>query len=228
MPEAQGLDHRDLLLGLLASAASATDVMAFLRLHQVFTSAMTGNTALLGMALGQGRLLAALLSLLALTGYIAGAALGALVQRHDPGHELRDILGVESAVLLGVTLLWWSRGFPAAGPLLQLSVAGTALAMGLQSVAARKINVDGVSTVVFTSTLTSMVMTFMQVGVQRRPGSLFQARRQALAFGIYAAVAVLTATLLRGYDPVAAALPLCAVLAALGLQGRMSRSSRRS
>lgn len=223
MPQVQRLELRDALLGLLACAASATDVIAFLRLHQVFTSAMTGNTALLGMALGQGRLTAALLSLLALAGYIAGAALAALVLRHDAHHELRDILGLEALVLLGITLLWWSRGFPASGPLLQLSVAASALAMGLQSVAARKIPVDGVPTVVFTSTLTSLVMTFMQVGVRGRPGSLFPARRQALAFGIYAGAAVLTGALLHWRDPVAAAVPLCAVLAALGLQRALGR-----
>ncbi len=223
MPRTQGLEPRDLLLGLLSCAASATDVIAFLRLHQVFTSAMTGNTALLGMALGQGRLTAALLSLLALAGYVGGAALGALVLRHDPRHELRDILGLEALVLLAITVLWWSHGFPAPGPLLQLSVVGSALAMGLQSVAARKMPVDGVPTVVFTSTLTSLVMTCMQVGVRGRPGSLFPARRQALAFAIYAASAVLTAALLRWREPVAAAVPLCAVLAALGVQRVLAR-----
>ncbi len=225
MSSSQRLDRRDLLLGLLAFAASSTDVIAFLKLQHVFTSAMTGNTALLGMALGQGRLLAALLSLLALVGYVAGAAVGALVLRHDPQHELRDILGLESAVLLVITLAWWFQGFPGSGPVLQLSVLGAALAMGLQSVAARKINVDGVPTVVFTSTLTSIVMTLMQVGVRGRPGSLFGARRQALAFGIYATAAVLTAAALQWREPVAAALPLAAVLVALGLQGAVTRGA---
>lgn len=45
----------DLALTALALASGVTDVAAFLTLGDVFTSAMTGNTALLGVALSQGR-----------------------------------------------------------------------------------------------------------------------------------------------------------------------------
>ena len=70
----QSLDKRDLLLSFMAIASSATDVIAFLKLQKVFTSAMTGNTALLGIALGSGDFFAAFNSLIAVMGYLAGVA----------------------------------------------------------------------------------------------------------------------------------------------------------
>jgi uncharacterized membrane protein YoaK (UPF0700 family) len=47
--------RHDLTLALLAFASGTTDVLSFLALSGVFTSAMTGNTALLGLAAGQGQ-----------------------------------------------------------------------------------------------------------------------------------------------------------------------------
>src|SRR5882757_2713358 len=61
----------------LAAASGATDAIGYLALGHVFTSAMTGNLALLGIALAHrngeriGRVL------VSLVGYMAGAALGA-------------------------------------------------------------------------------------------------------------------------------------------------------
>ena len=44
-----------LSLVFLSLASGCTDVLSFLKLGNVFTSAMTGNTALLAIALGQGQ-----------------------------------------------------------------------------------------------------------------------------------------------------------------------------
>ena len=43
----------NLLLALLACAAGAVDALSFLRLGDVFTANMTGNTVLLGIAVGE-------------------------------------------------------------------------------------------------------------------------------------------------------------------------------
>jgi len=69
----------DLGLTTLAMGSGVTDVTTFLTLGDVFTSAMTGNTALLGIALSQGRLLSAAHSFSALLGFAIGAALGATI-----------------------------------------------------------------------------------------------------------------------------------------------------
>jgi hypothetical protein len=53
-------DFADVGLALLGFASGSMDALAFFNLGQVFPSAMTGNTALLGLALGQGDVIAAL------------------------------------------------------------------------------------------------------------------------------------------------------------------------
>src|ERR1700720_536912 len=70
----------------LAAASGATDAIGYLALGKVFTSAMTGNLALLGIALAHrdgeriGRVLVSLVC------YMVGAAIGARVARTpEPG-----------------------------------------------------------------------------------------------------------------------------------------------
>ncbi len=211
-------DQRDATLGFLALAASATDVIAFVKLDNVFTSAMTGNTALLGLALGQGHIAAAFNSLVALGGYIGGVALGALIHAHDKHRELILTLLAE-ILLLGLWyLLWLLNGFPQGHGqvLLYAMILPLSLAMGVQSVVARRINVEGIPTVVFTSTLTSIVMTLMHVTVRGRGAiSLFNAKRQSLAFLSYAIGASLTALLLWHWNALAVLLPLLGLAVAL-------------
>lgn len=57
---------------------------SFLKLEDVFTSSMTGNTALLAIVIGRGQMLAASRSLTALLGFMLGAALATHV--YSPGH----------------------------------------------------------------------------------------------------------------------------------------------
>src|ERR1700740_1014542 len=70
-------DFADVGLALLGFASGSMDALAFFNLGQVFPSAMTGNTALLGLALGQGDVIAALRPLIAFAGFLAGAAAAA-------------------------------------------------------------------------------------------------------------------------------------------------------
>src|SRR6266571_5186770 len=81
--------------------SGVTDVATFLVLGDVFTSAMTGNTALLGIALSQGRILSATRSFSALLGFTLGAAVAALIylrrRRDRPAgiEEIRPLLWTE-------------------------------------------------------------------------------------------------------------------------------------
>src|SRR2546422_4777341 len=79
---------RDVLLLLLTWAAGNADAISYLGLGHIFTAMMTGNTVLLGLAVGQGEAFAALRSILALGAFLAGVALGAIVvARGEPGGE---------------------------------------------------------------------------------------------------------------------------------------------
>lgn len=62
-------------LALLSFASGSMDALAFFNLGEVFPSAMTGNTALLGLALGGGHLMQASRPFTAFAGFVAGAAL---------------------------------------------------------------------------------------------------------------------------------------------------------
>ena len=68
--------YRDILLVVLTLTTGALDAVTFVRLGKVFSSVITGNLALLGIAVGQQQAALALDAGLALAGYAAGVMLG--------------------------------------------------------------------------------------------------------------------------------------------------------
>lgn len=160
--------RHDLTLALLAFASGTTDVLSFLALSGVFTSAMTGNTALLGLALGQGQSNAAIRSFAALAGFLMGVAAGTLPR--DTGSRrsaLFRILALEALCLGLFTALWSISTDLDNGSTIYVLILLSAAGMGIQSVAARRINLPGIPTVVFTSTLTSIVMAATEAVLRR-------------------------------------------------------------
>src|SRR5262245_64934360 len=86
---AKAIRHRYTVLGresmllLLSLAAASLDAISYLGLGRVFTAMMTGNTVLLGLALAQGEVLAALRSILALIGFAIGVFVGAIIVERE-------------------------------------------------------------------------------------------------------------------------------------------------
>src|SRR5499433_507007 len=74
---------RESMLLLLSLAAASLDAISYLGLGRVFTAMMTGNTVLLGLALAQGQVLAALRSIIALMGFAIGVFIGAIFVERD-------------------------------------------------------------------------------------------------------------------------------------------------
>ena len=211
-PPPQRLGKPDRSMHLLSATSGAADIVAFLKLNMVFTSAMTGNLALFGIAVGQGHLLSATHSLAALLGFISGVAIAALWKERP--FELRCILGLEVVFLVLYALCWLRWGFPPEGIPLYALILFSATSMGMQSVAARLINVAGVPSVVFTNTLTSIVLVFIQSIHKHRPLP-FALRQQMAALLAYLGGAVLFAFLLMIRPVLAMTLP--AILVALAL-----------
>src|SRR5207248_3012415 len=91
----------NLALTALVLGSGVTDVTTFLTLENVFTSAMTGNMALLGIALSGGRWTAAAHAFAALVGFTCGAVSGSLLYAatdpRRPGtlEAIRPLLWVE-------------------------------------------------------------------------------------------------------------------------------------
>ncbi len=211
-------DDRVPTLALLAFASASTDVLSFLALNEVFTSAMTGTTALLGMALGQGRALAAARALLALLGFVLGVVAGTLARGPDDHpRALAAVLGVEALCLGLFAVLWYALDRPAGNAIVYLLIFLSALGMGVQIIAARQVNLPGIPTIVFTSTLASIVMMATDAAARRRPLPV-DARHQGAVFVTYLAAAVFAGWLASRNPGVLVLLPLGAVLAALALQ----------
>lgn len=142
----------------LTFATGVVDAVGYLGLGRVFTGNMTGNVALLGMGLTGARALPVAGPLLALAGFLGGAAtagrvLGAPGQgwsRRTTGSlaSVSTLLGLLALLLVLVTR-------PGRG--VELTVTPVlAFTMGLQAGTARAIGVRDVTTVVVTSALTGL------------------------------------------------------------------------
>jgi uncharacterized membrane protein YoaK (UPF0700 family) len=150
------------MLVLLALAAGCVDAVGFLGLGQVFTAAMTGNTVLLGLALGRADMLGALRSTVALLAFFAGVMLGASIARRSPrgpiwSPAVAAALALEIVLLVALASAWHLlegavRWVDARFPL----IAAAGLAMGVQSAIAYRIGVPGIATTYVTGTLTSL------------------------------------------------------------------------
>lgn len=217
------LDGGEIGLMLLAFGSGSTDVTAFLKLGNVFTSAMTGNMALLGIAIGQGNMFAALQTFAALVGFIVGAATATAIcdlrgERVPVASVLRPLFLLEASCLGGFAAAWSLMRHPLEKVALLGLIIASAAGMGIQSVAARKINAPGISTIVFTSTLTSIVMSVTGLAVRRSNSAVlpFSTKRQIGVLVAYGFGALMTGLLDRSTDGLTVWIPLAVVLTALG------------
>ena len=226
---------RNGLLLLLACAAGAIDAISYLGLGRVFTANMTGNTVLLGLALVQADHPEALRASLALVGFFGGGVLGAWVVEKGPSAGLWPRSFTVALALGGGFLVVFAVGWlltggepataAARGPLIVLS----ALAMGVQSAAARRLEVSGIATTYITGTVTMLARWLMRWlgrgGANGSPplrpgttdsGAPRQARRAvgllAAVWGIYIGGAMVAGACVRLSPELAVALPFALTL----------------
>ncbi len=151
---------------MLTWAAGSVDAISYLALDHVFTANMTGNTVLLGLALGQGHGWAALRSIVALAGFALGAALGAMIVERGPKRgdwpaAVTKAIFLEGVILGIFAVTWHLPGIARSGSVVYALIALSAVAMGMQSAAIRHLNVPGVATTYITGTLTSFMAGFV-------------------------------------------------------------------
>jgi uncharacterized membrane protein YoaK (UPF0700 family) len=151
------LTHIEWILLLTAFAAGTVDIISFATLGGVFASAMTGNFALLAYYVAQGDSQAAMGSVVALSGFAAGCALGVFQRRGRPQEQaLGLLLAGEAGLLLFFALYAMWTPHIAHAPSDHLQILLLAVAMGLQAVIGQTISL---TTIVFTTTLTKLVGT---------------------------------------------------------------------
>src|SRR3954451_7761213 len=112
----RGLRRRQGLLVLLAVNSGATDAIGFVALGGAFTSVMTGNMILLGIAAptkdGPLAIRSALAIVLFTVGSFVGARIASPPQTADPvwPRPVSRALGVELVLMLVVAAGWWATG----------------------------------------------------------------------------------------------------------------------
>ena len=155
---------RQSLVVTLAVVSGATDAIGLLALGGAFTSVMTGNMVLLGVAASSADGALAASSGLAILAFCAGAALGArlagIPAAGDPvwPRPVTVALGVEFVLFAAYAVGWWvTGGAPGRGPALVLLLC-TAVGLGIQSSTVQRFGVSGMSTTYLTGTLTTVVI----------------------------------------------------------------------
>jgi uncharacterized membrane protein YoaK (UPF0700 family) len=191
------IGHLDSRVVLLTVTAGAVNAVSFLAVGRVFSSVITGNLVLLGVAAATHSSDEAIHSGVAIGGYMAGVLAGAPLaarRSHRAGNwpaAVTTTLAAELCVM-GAFCVGWelSDGHPHGGAQLTLLVLLTA-AMGMQSAAVRRLG--QMSSTYLTSTLTGLlagvVTRDLPDGLGRSLGVLAAVVVGALAGGVLATTA---------------------------------------
>jgi uncharacterized membrane protein YoaK (UPF0700 family) len=209
-------------------------VASFTRLGGVFTSVITGNFVLFGLAAARVSASLAEHTAVSVAGYVLGVVVGARVLALEPRRRaatgpgaaataaataaeedwpamVTAALGAEFALLAGLSAGWELTGTSPAGAVQFVLLAMAATAMGVQSTAVRGLGRGDFSTTYLTGQLTGLISALVTPGQRnwpgwRQPGPLLTLAAGALVSGILIANAPAAV-------PVIILAPICLVLA---------------
>ncbi len=146
------------LMMTLTVVTGSLDAVGYLGLDRVFTGNMTGNVVILGMGIAAEEGLPVAGPLIALLGYVLGAATaGRLIRGRTRGWSplITAVLAVNATVLAGVATVLLVTPVPGQSSGGIATAATIAVVMGAQASIARFLAVTDMTTVVVTSTITS-------------------------------------------------------------------------
>jgi uncharacterized membrane protein YoaK (UPF0700 family) len=195
------------LLLVLTVATGMVDAVSILALGRVFVANMTGNVVFIGFALAGAPGFSLAAALLALAGFLAGAALGGpLVRRYRQrrGRLLAVVTTAEVVLLSACLVVALLSAEPFGAWPRNLVAALAAVALGMQNAAARALAVPDATTTVLTMTLTGFA-----ADLRDRDGRVLLRRALAVAAML---IGALVGALLVLRVGAAAALALAVVL----------------
>jgi uncharacterized membrane protein YoaK (UPF0700 family) len=208
------------LLLALTATTGLIDAVSILALGRVFVANMTGNVAFLGFALAGAPGFSLSASLAALAGFLVGAAVGGAMAGRTPDHRgllLRNACALQFAVLAAALAILLPASEPLGSGVRAVVAALCAIAMGLQTSAARRLGVPDLTTTVLTMTLTGIA-----ADIRRSPTAATARRLLAVLTMLAGAVG---GTLLVLHVRAAAALAVALVLLG-GVVAAAARASR--
>jgi uncharacterized membrane protein YoaK (UPF0700 family) len=214
---------------LFTFAAGCVDAVTYLRAH-VFTANMTGNSVLLGIAIGEGHGPAAASSVVALIAFIAGVILGAILAG-ESGDKVKTFTAVRREVFVEAGILALFAVACVAPPTTRVVgsvivlIVTSGIAMGMQSAAVKRLSLPGIATTYITGTITSLFSGLVHNWFVRKRGTGARAAGhpasspsmrhslglQAQVFFAYTIAAVLVAIIHYRWPSVAAVLPVLAI-----------------
>ncbi|MBI5340585.1 MAG: DUF1275 domain-containing protein [Mycolicibacterium rufum] len=212
----------------LSFTTGILDAATYLGLHGVFTANMTGNLIFISLGITGEATVPVLRAFLALGGFALGAAAaGRLLRRTatgSPGDWRIRVSILFVALVLAACAVAHGLGSGSTVVLDALTVA-LAFAMGVQAMAARRVGVGDVTTVVVTSTMAGLMGENRFTG---RSADRALTARRALAVATMGVGAVVGALLMHVAVEVAIAVPAVltfAVAAVLTVRTRATRSA---
>jgi uncharacterized membrane protein YoaK (UPF0700 family) len=176
------------ILMLTAVTAGLIDVLSFAKLGGIFTSAMTGNLALLGFYTATGAVHSAIRALSALGGFITGCVAGALLGRgkRTSRSTVRSLLGLETLMIMVCALGSMQPPLAARAGFIEVEILLLGFAMGLQSIVGNRLKQTNV---VFTTTLMKIVTAAF--GPKGGEGNATEIKREAAVVAAYLAGALI-------------------------------------
>jgi uncharacterized membrane protein YoaK (UPF0700 family) len=224
-----GPPSRTVELFLLTWTSGTLDGLSYLA-GRVFTANMTGNTVLLGLHLVQGEFEPALRSAVALGAWVCGCVAGALLfaggsSGRQANRNLVWAARVEFPLLALFAWLFIGGAESGAHTLAFSTIAVAAFALGIQSVAVRRLRIRGVATTFITGTITTATAELTSALRKRRrtgrwPKNTARAVDLAVFFLIYLGAAFSAGSLAFRHPVAAAILPLSGtgILACVGFR----------
>jgi uncharacterized membrane protein YoaK (UPF0700 family) len=182
----------------LTVAAGSADAVSYLGLGRVFTANMTGNLVLLGVAVGQGQLTGSLRSVIAFAGFLIGVLVGVRAVARSGGDAVWPpsvtlVLVAELALLAAFVVGWDIVGDHPPAVALDVLIALSAAAMGMQTAAARRLSVAGVTTTFVTGTLASLIAELASSAPDWARSARWAAALACIVIGAAAGAAVFVA-----------------------------------
>jgi uncharacterized membrane protein YoaK (UPF0700 family) len=195
------------VLVLTVFTAGLVDVISFAKLGAIFTSAMTGNLALLGFYAATGAVHSAIKSLSALAGFIVGCAVGTIQSRHATDRAaVRRILCLETLTIVVCAIGSMQSSLSVRSDFMQVEILLLAFAMGLQSIVGARLKQTNV---VFTTTLIKIVSAV--IGSVREQSSAGERQRDTAVVIAYLIGALTAGATIATHFTAALVIPVLAI-----------------
>jgi uncharacterized membrane protein YoaK (UPF0700 family) len=206
----------EIILICTAFAAGSVDIIALTKMGGILVSAMTGNLAFLGYYVSRFAFASALSSAIALVSYVLGTAAGNLLSRKLDQHPaLLLLLAAQALLLAGAVAVWMSVSHRSGTLGLDAVIVLIAVAMGMQSIVGKRVNLSNIPTIVFTSTLTNIVIGVTEMLANGKFTVSRDTKRQLASFLMYWFGALLTGYAVFFALPFYMFIPLAVVVVAL-------------